>query len=148
MTTQNIPITAADFKDYFDRDFPYSVSESDLTKIRNKDINKAIGEAGMLYNPDMFIDEDDKKIGFLYLTAHYLVIDISNASTGINGKFSGYLTSKSVGSVSSGYNLPQWILESPLYSGLGQTVYGMKYLSLMAVNAIGNVGIAAGASLP
>ncbi|MGB2578135.1 hypothetical protein AAIR98_000902 [Elusimicrobium simillimum] len=143
-----IPVTVEEFKDYFDRDFPYASDESDMTQIRNKDIQKAFGEAQMNFNESLFSCPDDIKRAFLYLAAHYLVVDISNSTSGLAGRFQGYMTSKSVGSVSAGYQIPQWILDNPIYSMLGQTVYGIKYLSLIVSQTVGNFGIVKGATSP
>ena len=141
------PITVDDFRGWFSRDFPYS-DDGVLTGITNQDILKAFAEANMNFNPSLFATEDEKKLGFLYLAAHYLVIDLQNSSQGINGKYEGIMSSKSVGSVSVGYTIPDWVMGSPIYSLLSQTKYGMKYLSLIIPLLIGNVGVVKGATHP
>lgn len=134
----NYPITVAEFKTWFSRDFPYS-EDGDLTGVTSADISKAFAEASMNFNPSLFETDDDKKLGFLYLAAHYLVIDLQNSSQGINGKYEGLMASKTVGSVSVGYQIPTWLLEHPIFSLLSQTKYGMKYLSLIIPLLVGNV---------
>ena len=141
------PITVDDFRGWFSRDFPYS-ADGVMTGITAQDIQKAFAEASMNFNPTLFSTDDEKKMGFLYLSAHYLVIDIQNSSQGINGRYEGIMSSKSVGSVSVGYTIPDWVMASPIYSLLSQTKYGMKYLSLIIPLLVGNVGVVKGATHP
>ena len=144
-----IPITVQNFKEYFYRDFPYSSSQTDYTGIVDADIAKALKEAAMTYNQKLFdIGSDEEKIAFCYLTAHYLIIDIANSTSGLASKFQGFISSKSVGSVSVGYNMPSWITDNPILSMLGQTGYGAKYLALVMSSMVGNVAIAKGATQP
>lgn len=99
--------------------------------ITDKDINKAMWQAYLNGNEDFGANEEDKICIFLHLVAFYLVMDLKNASAGLNSSYSGLVASKSVGSVSESYNFPQWIVNSPLYSIYSQNGYGMKYLSLI-----------------
>lgn len=146
MTCQ-FPATVEDFKGWFSRDFPYS-ENGDLAGVRDIDIEKAFMEASMNFNSQLFETCEEKKLGFLYLAAHYLVIDLQNSSQGINGKYEGIMSTKSVGSVSVGYTIPDWVMASPIYSLLSQTRYGMKYLSLIIPLLIGNIGVVKGATHP
>ena len=141
------PITVNDFRGWFSRDFPYS-NDGDLTGVTSTDIKKAFVEASMNFNPSLFETDNDKKLGFLYLAAHYLCIDLQNSSQGINGKYEGMMASKSVGSVSVGYTIPTWLLEHPFYSLLSQTKYGMKYLSLIIPVLVGNIAAVKGITHP
>jgi hypothetical protein len=152
-----IPVSVAQFKDWFDRDFPFNTAEDPdaLTGIRDKDINKAFAEASALFNPRLFnADIDDNtglsllQVGFMYLAAHYLCVDFSNSSAGLNAINKGYMGSKGVGSVSVGYQFPQWIMSSPTYSLIAETGYGKKYLSLIIPQMIGNFGVVKGATQP
>lgn len=144
-----IPITVQNFKEYFYRDFPYSSVQTDYTGIVDADIDKALKEAAMTFSQDLFDKGSDaEKIAFAYLTAHYLVIDIANGTSGLASKFQGYMTSKSVGSVSVGYSLPNWITDSPILSMLAQTGYGAKYLALIMSYMAGNVRVVKGATYP
>lgn len=100
--------------------------------ITDEDINKAMTQARPNANL-MFGGTCQEKINiYLHLIAFYLVFDIKNSSTGINSSFMGTLSSKSVGDVSESYNIPQWMLNDPMYSIYGQNGYGLKYLSLIA----------------
>ena len=141
------PITVAEFKAWFSRDFPYS-EDGDLTGVTSVDIQKAFAEANMNFNPSLFDTEENLKLGFLYLAAHYLCIDLQNSAQGINGKYEGLMSSKSVGSVSVGYTIPNWVTEHPIYSLLTQTRYGMKFLSLIIPLLIGNVRAVKGITHP
>lgn len=141
------PITVEEFKGWFSRDFPYSLN-GELTGVTNQDITKAFAEASMNFNTSFFSTEDDVKLGFLYLSAHYLVIDLQNSSQGINGRYEGIMSSKSVGSVSVGYTIPDWVMAHPIYSLLSQTKYGMKYLSLIIPMLVGNIAAVKGATHP
>lgn len=138
------PITVSEFKTWFSRDFPYS--DDPNVGITDNDITKAFSEASLIFNPSLWDTEDNKKLGFLYLTAHYLVIDLQNSSQGINGRYEGIMSNKSVGSVSVGYQLPSWVTDNPVYSLLAQTRYGMKYLSMILALMIGSVVAVKGAT--
>lgn len=141
------PVTVDEFRGWFSRDFPYSSVDGDLSGITTQDILKAFKEASFVYNKELF-DESEQPVAFMYITAHYLVIDLKNSSMGLKGSFSGLMTNKSVGSVSVGYSLPNWIMDNPLYSLLAQTPYGVKYLSLVIARCVGNMGVVKGATYP
>lgn len=144
-----IPITVDYFKQYFYRDFPYSQNQNDYTGVVNADIEKAFKEASLNFNQSFFDKgSEEEKVAFCYLAAHYLVIDIANSTSGLASKFQGYMTSKSVGSVSVGYSLPSWITENPILSLLSQTGYGSKYLALIISYMVGNVIVVPGATHP
>ena len=99
--------------------------------ITDDDIRKAMAQALTAANEDFGEDDDEKKRIFLHLVAFFLVLDLKNASAGLNSSYAGLVASKSVGSVSTSYNFPQWIINSPLYSIYSQNGYGLKYLSLI-----------------
>ena len=99
--------------------------------ITDEDIQKAIWQAYLNGNDAFGADDSEKIFIFLHLVAFYLVMDLKNASAGLNSSYAGLVASKSVGSVSESYNFPQWIVNNPLYSIYSQNGYGMKYLSLI-----------------
>lgn len=140
------PVTVNQFKEWFQRDFPFSDADPE-EGVMVSDIMKAFTEASLVFNKDLF-DESEQPVAFLYLAAHYLVVDLKNSSSGLKGSFNGLMTNKSVGSVSVGYSMPSWILEHPFYSLIAQTPYGAKYLSLVISRCIGNFGIVKGATQP
>lgn len=100
--------------------------------ITDEDIEKAMSQA-KLNSSSRFGDGcNDKVTIYLHLVAFYLCLDIQNASSGVNNSYTGAIASKSVDGVSVSYNIPQWIMESPIYSIYSQNGYGLKYLSLIA----------------
>lgn len=100
--------------------------------ITDEDIEKAMTQARPNAN-EMFGATCNEKLNiYLHLIAFYLVFDMKNAATGINSSYLGTLASKSVGDVSESYNIPQWMLEDPMFSIYSQNGYGLKYLSLIA----------------
>lgn len=100
--------------------------------ITDNDIEKAMSQA-ILNSSTRFGETcSDKVTIYLHLIAFYLCVDIQNASSGVNSSYKGALASKSVDGVSVSYNIPQWMMESPMYSLYSQNGYGLKYLSLIA----------------
>jgi hypothetical protein len=130
-------ITIADFKAYFVRDFKYGVDP--VTDVTDADIQKAFDEAQINFNQSLFGSNDDITIVYFYLTAHYLVIDLRNADGGLNstGKFT--TQSKSVGSVSESYAVPEKYKNNPTLAPYAATGYGQKYLSLILPRLVGNI---------
>lgn len=125
-------ITVDDFKGYFNRDFPYTPDFDDIDGyITDNDIDKAIREAELGFNKDLF-DKTEAKIPMLYLSAFYLVIDIKNGMAGISSTgYSSFVASKSVGNVSESYGIPSWATNNPMYSIYMDNGYGKKYLSYL-----------------
>lgn len=128
--------TVSDFKAYFTRDFPYGTANN---TILDTDISKAITEAGFNFNEGLFPNQETYSMGFMYLTAHYLVMDIRASGQGISGNFPWMTNSKSVGSVSEGYQVPDFITNNPMLAHYAKTYYGAKYISLVYPRLIGNV---------
>ena len=136
-------VTVQDFKDLF-TEFPYEPSPPDYDYVTDEMITRAMLEAKVNFRADMFEDDETAKLLFLYLTAHYLVIDINNAMNPLALGFGGFTQSKSVGSVSESYAVPQWMLNNPQYSSFLQTGYGRKYISLIQPYLVGNIIFTAG----
>lgn len=111
-------------------------NSSVLNYTQDNDILNAYAEARVNFNESLFKDEQTALMVFLYLTAHYLTVDFNNA-LGLNNV--GILTSKSVGSVSEGYTIPAWLMNSNVLSVYATTGYGVKYASLIRPYLIGNV---------
>lgn len=137
--------SATDFKSYFTRDFPYGSTDA---TVKDADITKAIAEAGFNINQGLFSSQSEYTIGYLYLTAHYLVIDLRASSQGIAGQYSWLQASKSVGSVSESFSIPQRILDNPYLAMLSKTNYGAKYISLLLPRLIGQVFTVYGGTQP
>lgn len=100
--------------------------------VTDEDIQKAMTQAINNCNEN-FGETDEEKVNiYLHLVAFYLVMDMKNAQTGLNGGVAGAVTSTHVGDVSESYAIPQWMLTDPMYSIFAQNGYGLKYLSLIA----------------
>lgn len=107
--------------------------------IQDSDILRAFNEAKVNFNAALFSDENTVKMVFLYLAAHYLVIDLNNAMNPMAMGFMGFTQSKSVGSVSESYVVPPWMLNNAILSQYATTGYGRKYLSLIQPYLVGNI---------
>lgn len=116
--------------------------------VLDSDITKAFGEARVNFNQSLFGRDENITLAYLYLTAHYLIMDLQNALSGVESKGGFIVNSRSVGSVSEGYAIPEKYTKSPVYSYYAQTGYGLKYLSFLTNRAIGNVVSVAGATRP
>lgn len=115
------------------------VNDSVDNYIQDSDILRAFNEAKVNFNAALFGDDDTVKMVFLYLAAHYLVIDLNNAMNPLAVGFMGFTQSKSVGSVSESYALPSFATNNQVLSQYMQTGYGRKYVSLISPYLIGNV---------
>lgn len=141
-TNPSIP----DFKAYFNRDFPYS--EDVNVGVTNWDLEKAFVQATMNINPSLFESQITYNVGFLLLWAHYLVVDLRMSSQGVNGQYSWIESSKSVGSVSQSFTVPQQILNNPYFAMLTKTNYGAKYVEVLLPLLVGQVFVVPGRTLP
>ena len=128
--------SVSDFKSYFTRDFPYGTQQN---TVLDSDITKAIAEAAFNFNSSFFPTQSAYSLGFMYLAAHYLVMDLRASSQGISGNFSWLTNNKSVGSVSESFAIPESLMKSPTLAHFSKTYYGAKYLSLIYPRMIGNV---------
>lgn len=73
------------------------------------------------------------------LSAHYLVETLQAGGTGLNGKAEWLTKSKTVGSVSEDFEIPDRVLKSPYLGKLSKTTYGAQFLELVSPQLIGNV---------
>lgn len=138
-------ISVDDFKNYFRRDFPYG--ECIDENLLDEDIEKAIREATMGFNEDLFESGEEKSIAMLYLTAFYVVVDIKNAISGLSSNaYNTFVSSKSVGNVSESYGFPSWVSNNPMYSLYLDNGYGKKFLSLIIPRINGFFYLAKGAT--
>lgn len=120
--------SVADFKAYYPRDFIYGTANCQVT---DADIAKALADTAYFINPALFCSQADYTLGFLTLAAHFLVVNMRASSQGISGSYTWLANSKSVGSVSESFSIPQRILDNPMFAMLAQTNYGAKYLFLV-----------------
>lgn len=109
------------------------IKDSTDSYITDSDIEKAIDEATLNFNSELFAEDCcAARIPLLYLVAYYLVIDIKNGMTGLSsGAYMGFVASKSVGNVSESYAIPTWIQSNPALSLYMDNGYGKKYLTLI-----------------
>ncbi len=130
----NFP-SIADFKARFNRDFPYG--NADLTTVQDNDITVAMQDALAFCNQGLFADQNAFNLGFLLLSAHYLVMNLRASTQGLNGNYPFLLQSKGVGSVSSSAAISQRLLDNPIFADFSKTNYGHKYLMLILPNLTG-----------
>lgn len=138
--------TVSDFKNYFTRDFPYGTNPD--TSVTDTDIAKAQQMANIAINQGLWGDQGSYNIGYNYLTAHYLVMELRSSTQGVNGQFAFLESSKSVGSVSQSFAIPQRVLDNPDWSMLMKTNYGAQYLQLVLPQLCGNMFSVCGRTLP
>lgn len=138
--------TVADFKAYFFRDFPFG--DDPETSVTDADITKAFGQTDVNINQALFSSQASYNIGYLLLAAHYLVTDMTMSTQGLNGQYSFLEQSKSVGSVSQSFAIPQYILDYPYMAMLTKTNYGAKYVQLLLPQLAGNMFSVHGSTRP
>lgn len=123
-------------------------SDNILNYIQDVDITRAQAEATMNLNQALFGTDSDITLAFNYLTAHYLVNDIQAAIGGLASAPKFLVSSKSVGSVSESYAIPEAFTKDPIVQFYSQTAYGNKYLAMVLPRMVGNVIAVAGATNP
>lgn len=116
--------------------------------VLDADIEKAFAEAKMQLNQALFTSDANITLGYLYLTAFFLVNDINAANAGLQVVNAFPVSGRTVGNVSEKYEIPPIFLENPQYLFLNSNLYGRKYFSMIYPYLIGNVGIAFGTTLP
>jgi hypothetical protein len=138
--------SVAQFKAYFVRDFPYGTDPA--TAVIDQDIVNAYGETNINFNPDLWGDQGSYNIGYLLLAAHYLVMNLRASSQGLSGQFGWIQASKSVGSVSESFQIPQRVLDNPEFAMLSKTNYGARYLLLLLPQLAGQIYSVCGSTRP
>lgn len=141
-------ITIQQFKDRFYRDFTYKkVDENGIDSIpdqdfvQDQDIQNAFNDAKPLLNQALLGSDATITLGYLYLSAHCLSLNIKAASAGVNSGGTGAfpVTSRSVGSVSEAYQVPDAYKDDPILAQYAQTAYGQKYLAMVMPMLRGNM---------
>lgn len=130
--TTNVPTNTTDWELYDD---------SVLNYTQDSDILNAITEACVNFNKSLFPNKATAKLVFMYLVAHYLTVDFNNA---LGSGTVGIATSRSVGSVSESYSIPNWILNNAGLAPYATTGYGIKYATLIRPYLVGNFFIVKG----
>ena len=137
----------ADFKAYFTRDFNYATEHDEPQNdeyVLDSDITKAIAEAEINFNAELYGTDAQVTAVFMYLVAFCLVINLQNSSKGIASQSKFPISSNSVGGVSVSYQIPDKYAKDPVLSQYTQNGYGMKYLSLVIPYLTGNVELIEG----
>jgi len=137
------PVTIEEFKTRFDRHFTFGETKD---KVRDQDITLALNEATLIYNADLWEDVTEGKIAFLLAAAHCLDLNVQaagglsaiNYGRGIQNKGGGVIQSKSVGSVSVNFAIPNFVTESPILSQLAETGFGKQYLQMFLARRVGH----------
>ena len=150
-------ITVQQFKDRFYRDFtfanqnptqPQPLPPDAFDVIQDIDIQNAYADTISVINQCLFPNETVITNAFLLLAAHNLCLNIKAADSGINSKGTFPISSKSVGSVSVAYEMPEAYKNSALLAGYASTQYGQKYLNMVLPYLVGNVNTVFGGALP
>ncbi len=151
----SFPPAVADFKAQFNREFVYGTSTA---QVQDNDIQRSINEASIMFNPGLWDgvtalgSTTELNIVYLYVAAHYLVLNIQgagglsavNMGRGVKSSGGGTIESKSVGSVSITYAIPEDIKNSPILGQFMRTDFGQKYLALLWPRLVGNVQVVSG----
>lgn len=116
--------------------------------VSDADITRAFAEAQVVFNQALWSSDANITLGYLYLTAHYLVNDLRAAMGGISANVAMPLSSRKVGNVAETYEIPAAYTEDPVYAFYLGSPYGVKYLSLIWSKLRGNIGVVCGATLP
>lgn len=132
-----VAITIQNFKDYFLRDFPYG---PDIEQnVLDEDLTRALDESFAEIPQGLFSDQADFEIGLKYLMAHFLVLNLQNSSQGLSGQYEWLTSSKSVGSVSSSFAVPEGVSNNAQLSHFAKTNYGARYISIIWPRRIGQI---------
>lgn len=135
-------------KELSDEEAWKATNETVADYVSDEDIKRAWREATAAYNPTLIGNCEANATTFLYLVAFYLAYDLQLASSGAYGQIAFPATDVRVGSVSEGYYVPQAYMEDPILGFYARNGFGLKYLSLVYLYTIGNVGVVPGWSLP
>jgi len=150
-TLRTPPATLDDFKKRFARDFKYGKGTD---TVMDADIENAMIDAGAVFNPGLF-SVADGWLGFLYLTAHFVRINVEAAGglqaetegLGIENQAEQVLSGAGGGGLNKNHvEPPDFIKRIPLLLQLWLTTYGQKYVAMIQPKLVGNVGVVAGPS--
>ncbi len=145
----SFPPAIADFKAQFTRDFQYGTG---MNTVIDPDIQRGLNDALIVFNPGLWTTPAELNTAFLYVAAHFMVLNIqaagglsaTNQGRGVQSKGGGTIESKGVGSANVGFAVPDFVRQSPVLSQFMRTDYGQKYLQLLTPRLVGNVTVVAG----
>lgn len=138
--------TIEEFKTYYYRDFPYGTDPN--TSVLDQDIAKAFGMVNPHLSQGYYQTQVSYSNAYFSLAAHYLVMNLSASSQGINGQFNWLEQSKGVGAVNQSFAIPQKILDNPILAMFSKTNYGAQYLQMILPSLVGACFIAPGSTRP
>lgn len=119
----------SDFETFFYRDFPYGTDPT--VSVTPTDIANAFALTNITINQGLWPDQSSYNIGYLYLTAHYLVLNLRAGSQGLNGQWNWTQTNKAVSGVSEAFAIPQRLIDNAELMAYTKTNYGNQYLMLL-----------------
>lgn len=114
-----------------------AVSVATANYILDTDVSKAMNQARQYTNPEIFENNRVLFEAYMFCTAHYLVMDIRMAESGLDSHGEAIISSKSVGSVSVNYNVPANEGIDAQWAYFASTSYGQKYLSYVMPRVVG-----------
>ena len=123
---------------YFDK-----TTDDVYNYISDTDIQNAIDSANLMLPVSRFEDTVLPQAQ-LYLSAHCLCDSIQTSNKGLASTISFPTASKSAGSISTSYSIPQNFINKEYYSFFITSQYGLKYLSLLIARSKGVVAVAYG----
>lgn len=143
------PATVDEFKARFVRDFFYDETPD---AVMDADITNALNDASLVFNPGLWGDALELKTAFLFISAHFLVLNIqaagglagNNLGLGVESAGGGSVQSKTVGPVTINYAIAPAISENAILNQFMRTDYGQKYLQLLTPRLVGNVAVVGG----
>lgn len=135
-----------DFKAQFVRDFPYSTDVN--VGVTDADIASAYNLVNVNVSQSLWADQQGYTLGYLYLAAHYLCLNLRASSQGINGQYNWIQNSKSVQGVAEGFQIPQRLIDNLFFAMLTKTNYGARFFELVYPALIGQVFPVRGRTLP
>ncbi len=116
-----------------------SGDDTDPDYVQDADIAGAILDAQFNTNQALFDTQALFSRAFLYLAAHLLVDKLLMAGEGLASQYNWLTASKGVGDVSESFQIPQQIIDEPLFAGWSKTRYGAMYLQIISPLLTGNI---------
>lgn len=121
--------TVQQFQTQFVRDFRYGTDPNNF--VLDQDITNAFNLVEMSINQALWPSQLAYQTAYGYLAAHFMVLNLRASSQGLNGQYNWAQNSKSVGSVSESFTIPQRIIDNPDFMQYMKTNYGAMYLNLL-----------------
>lgn len=122
--------------------------DTDVTRVRDRDIARAFTSAASNVNDCLFPDAASFAEAFLLLAAHCLVSNLLVAGEGVRSRFTWLTASKAAGDLSESFVIPDFVKENPFLASLSKTGYGGRYLEIITPLLTGNVIAAFRQTLP